>query len=207
MNLAKYKYHLLALTSLLAGALALMYFHSSKRKVGSVLFIGDSNTKANFSYADKIQASHPNLKVKKIAENGKNTSWMLEQLKKELSKNKYDMVAVLGGSNDIYGDVPLKTTEDNLIQMLKLIKASGAIAVFSTPPNKDFYTQKTQSRQDKLYSLVDWMKTQTFDVFINFHQLTGNKSLFSSSDGYLHPQSSAHKLLAEQLESKTNLQA
>lgn len=33
--------------------------------IKSILFIGDSNTAANFSYADQIASLYPNIKVKK----------------------------------------------------------------------------------------------------------------------------------------------
>ena len=87
----------------MAGVGIVYYFNKSKEKnINSILFIGDSNTVANYSYADKLRQSFPNLKVKKIAKVGEKTDWALNELQKELSKNKYDIVAVLIGSNDIY---------------------------------------------------------------------------------------------------------
>lgn len=175
------------------------------KSIRSILAIGDSNTQANFSYADKLRAAYPNITVKKISENGQNTSWMLQQLQNELATNKYDAIVILGGSNDVYGGMSVEKTKENLANMNNLIKSKGSIAVFITPPNKDFYTGRTDANQKKLYDLVDWMKRQNFDVFVNFKDITNNQNLFSSTDGYLHPQSQAHAILVQQIAKQLNL--
>jgi len=109
---------------LLAGIGLVYYFNKSKdKKVNSILFIGDSNTVANYSYADKIKKSFPNLRVKKIAKVGEKSDWALNELQKELSKNKYDIVAVLIGSNDIYALNSNTQAKQNLDKIYDLIKS------------------------------------------------------------------------------------
>jgi lysophospholipase L1-like esterase len=174
--------------------------------IKSILAVGDSNTVAHFSYADQLQKQLPNLQIKTVAKNGANTSWMKTQLEQELQNNKYDLVIILGGSNDIYGGVKSDVTKSNLDYMYKLSKYKGSKVLAITPPNKDFYTAKTEQKQTLLNDLVNWIKGNTnTDYFIDFHQMTNNKNLFSSADGYLHPQSGAHTILASDIIRQINL--
>ncbi len=177
-----------------------------KAPVKSILAIGDSNTAANFSYIDQLQKKFPGIKIKKIAQNGANSSWMKSQLQQELQNNKYDIISILGGSNDIYGGVNLGITKSNLDYMYQLSHSKGAKVIAISPPNKDFYTNKTDQKQISLSDLVNWMsKNNNIDYFIDFHKITNNKNLFSSSDGYLHPQSGAHAILENQVKQELNL--
>lgn len=177
----------------------------TNKKIKNLLFVGDSNTQANFSYADKIKKDFPDVNVKKISQNGQTTSWMLSQLENDLQKNKYDVIFLLAGSNDIYGGTAIGKTKDNISKINDLIKKNGAISFIISPPNKDFYVNKTDVNQKKLSDLIDWEKNQDFDYFINFKNLTNDKSLFSKDDGYLHPQSHAHSILENEILKKIHL--
>ena len=182
------------------------YILRVKTPVKSILAVGDSNTFANFSYADQLQKQFPGIKIKKIAQNGANSSWMKSQLQQELQNNKYDVISILCGSNDIYGGVNLNTTKSNLDYMYQLSHSKGAKVIAISPPNKDFYTNKTDQKQSMLSDLVNWMSNnRNIDYFIDFHEMTNNKNLFSSADGYLHPQSGAHTILENQIKQELNL--
>ena len=178
----------------------------SSGSVKSILFVGDSNTNANFSYADQLRKTFPGLKINKIAQDGAKTDWMFNQLNTELQKNKYDVVVILGGSNDIYGVGKTDAAKRSLDAMYNLAHARGSKVLAVTPPNKDFYTNKTDQKQALLYDLVNWMKrNKNIDFLIDFHSITNNKSFFNSSDGYLHANANAHSILAGQTATKLNL--
>jgi len=173
------------------------------KPVSSVLFIGDSNTAADFSYADQLKQRYPKLTIKKIAENGAKTDWMFNQLNTELQNNKYDVVSILGGSNDIYGAGRNDIAKRSLDAMYNLAHARGSKVLAVTPPNKNFYVNKTDQKQALLADLVGWIKNnKNTDYVVDFHGITNNKSFFNSSDGYLHPQASAHSVLAGQTAQK-----
>lgn len=180
--------------------------YKKRVNVQSILFIGDSNTAANFSYADQLKQRFPRLKVKKVAEVGEKTDWMLRQLNEELKNNKYDVVAILGGSNDIYALANTTGTKANLDAMYKLAHSRGAKVLAVTPPNKDYYVNKTDQKQALLSNLVAWMYgNRNIDFLIDFHKITADKSFFNSSDGYLHANANAHSILASQTAKKLNL--
>lgn len=173
------------------------------KPVSSILFIGDSNTAANFSYADQLKQRYPKLTIKKIAENGAKTDWMFNQLNSELQNNKYDVVSILGGSNDIYGAGRTDVAKRSLEAMYKLAHARGSKVLAITPPNKNFYVSNTDQKQAMLADLVSWIKNnKNTDYVIDFHSITNNKSFFNSSDGYLHAQAPAHSVLAGQTAQK-----
>lgn len=193
------KKEVLAVSAL--SALLLIAVASSKDKtkpspISSILFIGDSNTAANYSYADQISKEFLNIKTKKVAKVGAKTDWMVTALKKELNLAKYDLVCVLGGSNDIYATGKIEGAKTNLNTMYSLIHEHGAKVMAISPPNKNFYIKKTPQKQILLSELILWIyKNPNRDYFINFWNLTNDKKYFSASDGYLHALKPAHQLL------------
>lgn len=176
-------------------------------RIKSILFIGDSNTAANWSYADQLKKKFPNIKIKKIAKVGEKTDWMKKQLADELkSGNKYDVIAILGGSNDIYALGKNTSAKSNLDDMYNMAHNSGAKVLAVTPPNKDFYVKKTDQKQKSLFDLVDWIKNNNKpDYVVDFHKITADKKYFSAGDGYLHANSSAHKILEQEAVKKINI--
>ena len=188
---------------------AMIYFYKKSKQgsnIKSILFIGDSNTASNFSYADQIKKSFPDINIKKIAKVGEKTDWMKSQLDNELKKNKYDVVAILGGSNDIYALGKTDNTKRNLNAMYDLIHSKGSKVLAVTPPNKDYYVNRTEAKQKLLFDLVDWMKkNKNIDYLVDFHKITSDKKYFSASDGYLHANILAHNELADKTKDKLKL--
>jgi hypothetical protein len=166
-------------------------------KKNNLLFVGDSNTFNDWSYADKIKSVlKDNVNVTKLSKWGESTNWMIKNLPEQLKKDKYDFIAVLGGSNDIYGGgITLDKTKENLLAMDKMIKDSGAKSVFITQPSKKFFKQNTSEKQAKLDELVSWMKKQDFDYLLDFYSILDRASLFKSD--MRHANSDAHKILAD----------
>lgn len=178
----------------LVGLYVLLTSSTTKKKKLKLLFVGDSNTDNKYSYADKIKDRFPNIEVKKIAKVGKGTKWMLENLEEDLKNNKYDIITLLGGSNDVYGGVPLQQTKDNILKIKKIIKDSGAKAILVTPPNKRFYSENTLEKLKNLDDLIAWEKQQDFDSIIDFYSMTDKIDLFNPD--FRHPNSDAHVILA-----------
>jgi lysophospholipase L1-like esterase len=182
-------------TIALVGLYVLLTSSTTKKKNLKLLFVGDSNTDNNYSYADKIKAKFPNIEVKKVAKGGQGTKWMIENLEQDLKNNKYDIITFLGGSNDIYGGVvPLQTTKDNILKIRQMIKDNGARAILVTPPNKKFYSKNTTEKLKNLENLIAWEKQQDFDSIIDFHDMTDKIDLFNPD--LRHPNSDAHVILA-----------
>lgn len=187
----------------LTGIYVLLTSSTIQKKKMKLLFIGDSNTDNNYSYADKIKATFPNIEVHKIAKVGKGTQWMIDNAEKDLKDNKYDIITLLGGSNDIYGGVPLQTTKDNILKIRKMISDNGARAVLVTPPNKKFYPKNTTEKLKNLEDLIAWEKQQDFDSIIDFYNMTDKLDMFNPD--FRHPNSDAHVILADVFVKSTGL--
>ena len=177
----------------LLGAYILLTSFTRKKKL-NLLFVGDSNTDNKNSYADKVKLAFPNYRVDKVAKWGEKSKWMLDNLETHLKGKKYDIITFLGGSNDVYGDVPLEETKSNILKINKLIKDNGAKSVIVTPPNKKFFPENDPIKNKKLLDLIEWEKKQDFDYLIDFHNLTDKIDLFASD--LRHPNSEAHQILA-----------
>lgn len=179
----------------LTGLYVLLTSSTVQKKKMKLLFIGDSNTDNNYSYADKIKATFPNIEVKKIAKVGKGTQWMIDNAEKDLKENKYDIITLLGGSNDIYGGYPLEKTKENILKIRQMIKDNGAKAVLVTPPNKKFFPDNTPQKLKNLDDLIAWEKQQDFDSIIDFYNMTDKLDMFNPD--FRHPNSDAHVILAD----------
>jgi lysophospholipase L1-like esterase len=163
----------------------------------SFLFIGDSTTANPNGYVEKIQAKFPNAKIKKIAKVGEKTDWMLDQLKKELATGaKYDVISILGGSNNIFGELRIDKAESDLDEMYSLAKKNGAMVVAITPPNKSFFSNTTDKHRKLISDFDKWLKAnKKVDVFIDLNKLVDKKELFASD--YQHINNKGHEILAD----------
>lgn len=163
----------------------------------SFLFVGDSTTANTNGYVEKIQAKFPNAKIKKISKVGEKTDWMLNELKKELATgNKYDVVTVLGGSNDIFSTLRIDKAEANLDEMYSLAKKMGAKVVAITPPNKSFFPNTTDKHRQLISDFDKWIRNnKKVDIFIDLDKLVDKKELFASD--FQHINNKGHEILAE----------
>lgn len=192
---------------LAGGAAIALYMSKPKKKINcssKFLFIGDSNTVITSSYSKQLQKLCPGMNVKVLAETSRNTSTMLQSMRDDLKAgNKYDVIAILGGSNDLGTNID---TISNLTDMYELGKSNGAIVIAITPPSKNFirlaqptwggnnYPQLLQ----KLKNIVDWqLKNNISDIVINWNKLTDRKDYFNSD--MQHANATAHAVLLKQI--------
>ncbi len=111
---------------------------SDKPKIGKkILFVGDSQTAILTADGKPITFTYPNIIKKELepqgytidvmAKGGMATSWMLDNLPKQLKNNKYDRVYIYGGGNDTSSRVDLdKITLPNIQKMVDLSRENGA---------------------------------------------------------------------------------
>jgi lysophospholipase L1-like esterase len=201
------KYLLLGLGAGVAVILTAAFLLQRMKRVkcsNSFLFIGDSNTAGSSSYADKFMSYCKNPKNKKIAKSGAKTSWMLPQLSSELKKNKYDVVTILAGSNDIFAKLSISEAKANMDKMLKLAKSTGAKVVVVTPPYKGHFSKTTKKHWDLIKEWNSYLKNHKTPIkFIDFSKIVQDKSLFSSDNQ--HVNSKGHQVLADAYLKKLNI--
>lgn len=193
------------------GIWLIMYFVNKDKKIdiskkNRILFIGDSFTASNYSYADQIKQDHPNIQITKIAKVGAKTDWMLEQATQELASNKYDSVFVLGGVNDIYSTGSIAKAEENLQAIYDLAKKSGASVIGITIAPSDYYSLYDSQKGKLTNELNSWiMNNRTLDYTIDFNSLLKKNGVQDASlfiDDKLHVNSEGQRLLAYRIENK-----
>jgi|688.fasta_scaffold223644_3 acyl-CoA thioesterase-1 len=114
--------------------------NSENPKIGKkILFVGDSQTAIVGANGKPITFTYPNIIKKELepqgftidvmAKGGMTTSWILDNLPKQLKNNKYDRVYIYGGGNDTSSKVDLdKVTLPNIQKMVDLSIENGADA-------------------------------------------------------------------------------
>jgi lysophospholipase L1-like esterase len=167
----------------------------------NLLFVGDSNTASaaggkfyGWWIAQELnnRASRPRVTVDRVAKGGEGTDWMIDNLRTHLAQKKgkyYDIITILGGSNDIWnGPHPKKAevVQANIQTLVKMVKAHGARAVVVSPPSKEFYVNKMKAntslskenikdqeiKLSELSKLVKWEAETYGNRFINFNWIT-----------------------------------
>jgi peptidoglycan hydrolase-like protein with peptidoglycan-binding domain/lysophospholipase L1-like esterase len=167
---------------------------TEERQVPNVLFIGDSQTAADWSYARKLLASKL-VTGKVIAKNGASTGELVNMLANNLS-DSYDIVSIMGGGNDAMSKTPMKAIA-NFERMIRMVKKAGAKLVMITNPTKQYIEPG-----DKYYSkegypsndaIADWTANESgADVIIDtqpFDKLDFTKD-------HVHLDADAHKKIA-----------
>jgi acyl-CoA thioesterase-1 len=143
---------------------------SEKPKIGKkLLFVGDSQTAIVTADGKPITFTYPNIIKKELepqgytidvmAKGGMTTSWILDNLPKQLKNNKYDRVYIYGGGNDTSSRVDLdKVTLPNIQKMVDLSIENGADAFVNLGYKVDgFADYKKMPLTPYLKKKEDWI--------------------------------------------------
>ena len=122
-------------------------------------FIGDSTTADHNSYADQLRKIC-GAKVVKIAQSGAKTDWMLGVMNDHFSTpQKYDVISILAGSNDIFARLSIDKAKANMAQMIALASNHTDNIVLVAPPSKAFYPKTTNKHRELIYQWEQYLKS------------------------------------------------
>jgi GH24 family phage-related lysozyme (muramidase)/lysophospholipase L1-like esterase len=167
----------------------------SKKKI-RVLFIGDNETNADWSYARLLLRTRQ-ITGNIIARNDVSTSSVLTMLQNSISE-KYDVVSIMAGGNDGASRSPYMAIK-NFEAMFSLVKNVGAKLVVITNPTKEFVTSSDKYYKKDGYpsndKISNWLQTSTpADVVID----TGEFTELDFTKDHVHLDTDAHKQIASQ---------
>lgn len=178
------------------GIIYLLFFNKKGKSLPSnekancdskYLFIGDSLTAFDQSYADQLFSVCPNITIRKIAKAGEKTDWMLQQLQSELNSNKYDVVSIWGGVNDIYARNSISEAELNLQKMYDLVKSTGAKVVALTVIPTRTYNASDDNKISLTNSLNKWISSnRSVDGIVDVNSIVNDGNDGTKSE-YLQP--------------------
>jgi hypothetical protein len=109
--------HIINFNDFLSEGSSIMATTDAFHLLNSILFVGDSITEAQYSYAHLIKKEFPKKDIQVLAKGGMRTKWMLDNLKPLLAKKHFDRVYIWGGVNDMFSAVTIEQAIANLKQM------------------------------------------------------------------------------------------
>jgi peptidoglycan hydrolase-like protein with peptidoglycan-binding domain/lysophospholipase L1-like esterase len=167
---------------------------TEERQVPNVLFIGDSQTAADWSYARKLLASKL-VTGKVVAKNGASTAELVNMLANNLS-DSYDIVSIMGGGNDAMSKTPMKAIA-NFERMIRMVKKAGAKLVMITNPTKQYIEPGDKYYRKDGYpsndAIADWIANESgADTIID----TQDFDKLDFTKDHVHLDADAHKKIA-----------
>lgn len=153
-----------------------------------VLFLGDSQTANRNSYVEKLQKDCGKHNFKKIAKVGAKSDWILEQYQNEINNgNKYDVISVMIGGNDIFARKSIDKTKKNLNALFDLAKKNKSKVLVITSPSKRFYSKSDEVHLRLADELESWFKQhKKVDLFFPITKKTEKRELFASDNLHLN---------------------
>ncbi len=178
---------------------------TSLKNISKILIVGDSITVGGIytgGYVNLIKKLYPDITITTVAAIGISTDWMLTNAKPKIESGNYDLLIIMGGTNDIYSGRLLKNTKANLQAIYDAAKAKGTKVMAITPPPSGNYNLWTLSKQAFHEALNKFILTnKSVDYPVDFYTLLSDssgkgkaKTAYMIADG-LHPNFTAHKLL------------
>jgi peptidoglycan hydrolase-like protein with peptidoglycan-binding domain len=174
---------------------SLLFEQKTENKL-KVLFVGDSQTAGNISYAH-ILKNDQLVDGKIIAKVGASMKKIYSLFINNYSP-KYDVVCIMGGNNDA-GNAEFDTT--SFTDIIERAKEGGSDIILITCPTMEYINTKMYpNKYPSANNIPEW-QLKLADEFnipvINAYKLF-NDSKYFSNDG-LHLNASAHKVLANKL--------
>lgn len=166
-----------------AGYLAYTRFERKKyiKKIKDVLFLGDSQSVTDNSYADLV-SKNMDWNYDKISKVGAKTDYVLNEYRG--STNNYDAVVVMIGGNDVWARGNSSQAIQNLKEIKALARKRQQLVIFISPPSKRFYSLDSTklSEYDKIRK---WMKSNA-DLFVDGTSVTDSENLFLNDKLHLN---------------------
>lgn len=189
---------------------------SEAEKKQNVLFVGDSLSTGDFTWNKKLAQKHPEWNVDYLTKGGVQTKWMLNELSDKLRSNKYDLVFIYGGTNDMFGSIDKKQTDkykekminlalSNIQSMVDMIREYGAKPiVFSGYDADEVMTKSTRfcdslcmrKGRERMMEFQDRLQNISGAIVIPVVQADSSWT----NDG-IHPGSSGHQTMANYVDS------
>lgn len=174
---------------------SLLFEQKTENKL-KVLFVGDSQTAGNISYAH-ILKNDQLVDGKIIAKVGASMKKIYSLFITNYTP-KYDVVCIMGGNNDA-GNSEFDTT--SFTDIIERAKEGGSDVILITSPTMEYINTKMYPNKYPSANEIPNWQLKLADEFnipvINAYKLFNNSKYFSN-DG-LHLNASAHKVLANKL--------
>ncbi|MBI9013799.1 MAG: hypothetical protein JEZ08_16315 [Clostridiales bacterium] len=133
---------------------------------------------------------------------GDTTTGMLSRFRHDVLEHQPSHLIILGGSNDIYFEVPLSVIISNLYSMTRLAKSNGIEFILGLPP-KTYYKTPIRSignffdMDQSINHYREVLRSFCIEHDLNFIDFNDNLSESSYLDDCLHPDETGHHIMME----------
>lgn len=168
-----------------------------------LLIVGDSlsaeyGLKRGSGWVDLLKKTlmptHPAVEIINASISGDTTSGGLSRMRSLLERTKPNIVLVELGANDALRGLPLNMTKNNMLEMVRLIKSSGArpiLAGMQIPPN---YGREYTTAFKELFEEVAQNEQVSLIPFF-LEGIADNAAMFQADT--IHPNEQAQPILME----------
>jgi acyl-CoA thioesterase-1 len=139
-----------------------------------------------------LSTTHPKIEIINASISGDTTSGGRTRLKALLDRTQPSIVLIELGANDALRGLPLEMTKNNLLAMVRLVKAAGAkpiIAGMQIPPN---YGREYTAAFKKLFEEVA-LSEETVLIPFFLEGIAENPAMFQADT--IHPNEEAQPIL------------
>ena len=184
--------------------------------VGDSTRLGTGAVRPEESVAGRIAAEFPAIEIINLARNGAKSADALFQME-SVGLERFDIVLVQVGGNDILGFTDLGKMRDTIRQILHQAKENAANVLFIStgnaglapaffPPISWLYTARTRKVRTLLMEVSRDLGVQYVDLFREKGNelFRGDPDRYYTSD-YLHPSSEGYRIWYEELKRQTSL--
>lgn len=188
------------------GSIYPIYTHAQQQTVSTplrILIVGDSlsaeyGLKRGSGWVEllsnSLKQTHPAVEIINASISGDTSSGGLTRIKALLERTKPNIVLVELGANDALRGLPLAMTKNNMLEMVRLIKMTGAQAILAgmqIPPN---YGREYTAAFKVLFEEV--ARTENVALIPFFLEgIAENAAMFQADT--IHPNEQAQAILME----------
>jgi peptidoglycan hydrolase-like protein with peptidoglycan-binding domain len=171
---------------------------ASLNSKSKILFLGDSETSASYSYANSL-INDGTVTGKILAQTGASTYVLKQMLRDEFMKGvKYDAVSILAGGNDAWRN-DSNAAINNLKSMYQMIKNAGMKVIAISNPTKKFAEnpnspKKKYPSNDEIAKWVEAGGDGLIDSMIPLNSRTRD-NLTAFSGDKIHLNSEGHNVV------------
>lgn len=166
----------------------------------NVLFVGDSlSSEPGFTWNYLLAKKHSDWDSTHIAQRGKITKWMKDEVSKELKNKKYDIVFVYGGTNDIFNGLGGNSAKSNLEKIIGMVADQGGKTYIYSGYDAKSMSEKLGKKRDDMIKFQESLENLSGSNFIVIPPTPLNSNEFASDKS--HITGGAHSKMANDVDS------
>ena len=142
----------------------------------NILAVGDSHT-SGYYQSGKQSAPYTNIihqniikfgsTVQNIARPGAQLAEITEQVQRELSSKKYDLVIVMGGTNDLAKGIPLSEMQSHILTIVQIATKTSTPILLMGIPDFCWFDPAIEEKREQFRAFLEGLANSDSIEFID----------------------------------------